>query len=61
MHWYVDTLKAAGQLPVEEQLRHMRLLWLGHVEQMPDHRPQNNSSGADHRGEKARWSFSVVD
>ena len=40
MHRNVDILKETGELPVEEQLRHMRLQWLGDVEGMPDHCPQ---------------------
>ena len=50
MHRNVDILKAAGELPVEEQLIHMRLQWLGHVDGCPTTAPRSNSSGADHRG-----------
>ena len=39
MHRNVDILKETDELPVEEQLRQRQLQWLGHVQQMPEHRP----------------------
>ena len=36
----VDILEETGELPIEEQLRQKRLQWFGHLQRMPDHRPQ---------------------
>ena len=52
MHRNVDILKVAGELPVEEQLRHMRLQWLGHVERMPDHHSQKQLLKCRPQGKK---------
>ena len=61
MHQNVDILKAAGELPVEVQLIHIRLQWLGHMDGCPTTAPRSNSLGTDHREEKkARWSFTAV-
>ena len=57
----VDILKAAGELPVEEQLRHMRLQWIGHMKWMPDHWPQKQQVQTTGKEKKARWSFTAVD
>ena len=54
MHQNVDILKAAGELPVEEQLRHMRLQWIGHVEGMPDHHPQKQLLRCRPQGKRRR-------
>ena len=36
----VDILEESGELPIKEQLRLKRLQWFGHLQKMPDHRPQ---------------------
>ena len=36
----VDILEETGELPVEEQLCHKRLQWFGHLQRMPESRPQ---------------------
>ena len=54
MHRNVDILKETGELPVEEQLRQRRLQWLGHVQRMPDHRPQKQLLRCRPQGKRRR-------
>ena len=61
MHRNVDILKAADELRVEEQLRHTRLQWLGHVDGCLTTAPEATPQVQTTRKEKARWSFTVVD
>ena len=48
----VDILEETGELPVEEQLRLKRLQWFGHLQRMPDHRPQKQLLRCRPRGKK---------
>ena len=48
----VDILEETGELPVEEQLRQKRLQWFGHLQRMPDHRPQKQLLRCRLRGKK---------
>ena len=63
MHRNMDILKETGELPVEEQLRQRRLQWLGHMQQMSDHRPQKQllNLQTTREEEMARWNFTAMD
>ena len=49
-----DILEETGELPVEEQLRLKRLQWFGHLQRMPDHRPQKQLLRCRPTGKKRR-------
>ena len=50
----VDILEETGELPIKEQLRLKRLQWFGHLQRMPDHRPQKQLLRCRLRGKKRR-------
>ena len=50
----VDILEETGELPIKEQQRLKRLQWFGHLQRMPDHRPQKQLLQCRLRGKK-RW------
>ena len=50
----VDILEDTGELPIKEQLRLKRLQWFGHLQRMPDHRPQKQQLICRLRGKKRR-------
>ena len=49
-----DILKETGETPVEEQLRQRRLQWFGHLQRMPDHRPQKQVMKCRPQGKKRK-------
>ena len=54
MHRNVDIMKETDELPVEEQVRQRRLQWLGHVQWIPDHRPQKQLLRCRSQGKRRR-------
>ena len=50
----VDILEETGELPIKEQLRLKRLQWFGHLQRMPDYRPQKQLLRCRLRGKKRR-------
>ena len=49
-----DILAETGELPMEDQLRLKRLQWFGHLQRMPDHRPQRQVLKCRPEGKKRK-------
>ena len=49
-----DIPEETGELPIAEQLRLKRLQWFGHLQRMPDHRPQKQLLRCRPRGKRRR-------
>ena len=48
----VDILEKTGELPVEEQLHHKWLQWFGHLQRVPENRPQKQALRCRPHGRK---------
>ena len=49
-----DIPAETGEVPVEDQLRLKRLQWFGHLQRMPDHRPQRQVLKCCPQGKKRK-------